>query len=263
MRSSLDPTNDIVFKLLFGAPGSRRILTALLTAVLDPPSTIVVVDVRNPEILPEAVADKTIALDLHVALADGRHLDVEMQTTCRRTFRDRALYYWSRVFSGQLERGATYDTLRPVISVLFLDYVEPGNTLVHDIAEATSVLADLSADPRAQELARMRQLARVSERLDAAILEEREAARAAGWSEGRTAGLVEGRTEGRIEELRATIQEIARLWGLPPCPEDLESLDAEALVALRTHLLTQRRWRGGASARGFRSGHAAWSGAWR
>jgi predicted transposase/invertase (TIGR01784 family) len=104
VRSSLDPNNDVVFKLLFGAPGSRQILTALLTAVLDPPSTIVVVDVRNLEILPEGVADKTIALDLHVARADGRHLDVEMQTTYRRTFRDRALCYWSRVFGGQLER---------------------------------------------------------------------------------------------------------------------------------------------------------------
>ena len=93
----------------------------------------------------------------------------------------------------------------------------------------------------------MRHLAWVSERLEAAAIQkEREAARASGWSEGlaegRSEGLAEGLAEGRVEELRASIREIASLWGLPPCPEVLESLDAEALVALRKHLLTQRRW---------------------
>ena len=124
MRSTLDPTLDIVFKMLFAAPGSRDTLIALLTAVLRPASPISQIQVLNPEITRDQVDDKGIALDIHVVLADGRRLDVEMQADKRPAFRDRALYYWSRIFGSQLERGQPYTALHPVVSVLFLDYVE-------------------------------------------------------------------------------------------------------------------------------------------
>ncbi|MBI2373596.1 MAG: PD-(D/E)XK nuclease family transposase, partial [Deltaproteobacteria bacterium] len=47
MRSTLDPTLDVVFKMLFAAPENRDILIALLTAVLRPASPIRSVEVRN------------------------------------------------------------------------------------------------------------------------------------------------------------------------------------------------------------------------
>jgi predicted transposase/invertase (TIGR01784 family) len=322
MRSTLAPTNDVVFKLLFGAPDSRGILTALLTAVLEPPSPIVVVEVLNPEIPRELVDDKGIALDLHVRLADGRHLDVEMQTTTHRAFRARALYYWARTFGAQLERGESYRQLRPVVSVLLLDYVDPTGALhstfivadrcthapysdhleLHlvelpralrvdepanqdatellawcrffaattdeeveelimshpDIASAQQKLEALSADPRAQELARLRHVARAFEQIEAAAVQEelaeaRVKARAEGLAEGREegreAGRVEGREagreDGRMLELRAAILAIAHAFGLAVSPaqrEDLERLDHGALTALRDRLLSDRRW---------------------
>lgn len=317
MRSTLAPTNDVVFKLLFGAPDSRGILTALLTAVLEPPSPIVVVEVLNPEIPRELVDDKGIALDLHVRLADGRHLDVEMQTTPHRAFRARALYYWARTFGAQLERGESYRQLRPVISVLLLDYVDPTGALhstfivadrcthapysdhleLHlvelpralrvdepanqdatellawcrffaafaattdeeveelimshpDIASAQQKLEALSADPRAQELARLRHVARAFEQIEAAAVQEelaeaRVKARAEGLAEGREEGREAGREDGRMLELRATILAIAHAFGLAVSPaqrEDLERLDHGALTALRDRLLSDRRW---------------------
>ena len=47
---TLDPTLDIVFKLLFGGPKSQQILIALLTAVLQPQSPITKVTILNPGI---------------------------------------------------------------------------------------------------------------------------------------------------------------------------------------------------------------------
>ena len=50
MRSTLDPTLDVVFKILFARPENRDVLIALLTAVLRPRSPITEVEVVNPDI---------------------------------------------------------------------------------------------------------------------------------------------------------------------------------------------------------------------
>jgi predicted transposase/invertase (TIGR01784 family) len=106
MRRLLDPTLEVVFKLLFtSAPESPRVLRSLITAVVQPPSPIANVTVLNPEIPKEAVLDKGIVLDLRVVLEDGTRLDIEMQAEKRSSFRKRALYYWARAFGQQLERG--------------------------------------------------------------------------------------------------------------------------------------------------------------
>jgi hypothetical protein len=57
-RRTLDPKNDVVFKLLFAAERNRDLLIALLTAVLDPPSPIETAEVLNPDIDREHWDDK-------------------------------------------------------------------------------------------------------------------------------------------------------------------------------------------------------------
>ena len=79
----LDPTLDVVFKLLFAHVNNRDILIALLTAVLKPSVPIDTVDVLNPEIPKDLPADRGAVLDIHVRLVDGRHIDVEMQSELR------------------------------------------------------------------------------------------------------------------------------------------------------------------------------------
>lgn len=124
MRTTLDPTLDIVFKMLFEARESRDSLISLLTAVLRPPRPIREVRVLNPGIRGERVDDKFIVLDILVLLDDGTRIDVEMQATRRPAWPERALYSWARTVSSQLRRGQPYSALRPVVSVLFLDSVE-------------------------------------------------------------------------------------------------------------------------------------------
>lgn len=91
MRSSLDPTLDIIFKILFARDAAQ--LIALLTAVLRPPEPITKVQVRNPDVAPAQANDKNIVLDILVELKDGTLLDVEMQAQKRAAFRERTLYY--------------------------------------------------------------------------------------------------------------------------------------------------------------------------
>lgn len=123
MRRVLDPTLDVVFKLLFTAePGGTEVLIALLEAVLEPSTPIVGVEIIDPAIPRELVDDKRVVLDLLVLFADGTKVDIEMQARDHLGFRERVLFYASRVFTRQLGAGDAYDGLRPVISVVLLAF---------------------------------------------------------------------------------------------------------------------------------------------
>ena len=78
--NTLDPTLDIVFKLLFGGPKSQRILIALLTAVLQPKSPITQVTILNPGVSKQNVGDKGIEKLLtncdHLLVRDERQSEV-------------------------------------------------------------------------------------------------------------------------------------------------------------------------------------------
>jgi predicted transposase/invertase (TIGR01784 family) len=297
MRRLLDPTLDVVFKLLFTTgPESPRVLRSLLTAVLRPKSPITSVTVLNPEIPRESVLDKGIVLDLLAVLEDGTRLDVEMQSDKRPAFRNRALYYWARTFSQQLERGADYHALRPVISVLFLDYPEleagrlhsifqllethdhvrftdaleihlielpelrhlrdterdndadlvrwsrffaaTNDAEIEDLAmsdsairDATNVLERLSADPAAQALARQRELALVTYKIEM------------------TAAKEEGIAEGKAEGLRIAIEDLCESLGIeldPTRRKHVAEAEVDTLNALRQDIKASKRWPAGA-----------------
>ncbi|MBI5543692.1 MAG: Rpn family recombination-promoting nuclease/putative transposase [Deltaproteobacteria bacterium] len=122
MYARLDPKLDVVFKLLFAHPSNRELLISLLTAVLRPSSPIREVEILNPEIPKDMVADKGIVLDVHVRLEDGRHVDIEMQSTKQLSFSSRALFYLARMYSNNLHLGQDYGDLKSCVSILILDY---------------------------------------------------------------------------------------------------------------------------------------------
>jgi len=135
MNRYLNPTIDVVFKLLLGSPETKECLIALLTAVLRPASPIADVEVINPEIAKDNIDDKGIVLDLLVMSDDGTAIDLEMQVRKLLGFRRRALYYLARSYSSQLARGQDYLTLRPAVLIAFLCYEETSAQRLHSIFE--------------------------------------------------------------------------------------------------------------------------------
>ena len=132
MTRLLDPTLDVVFKLLFVQPDGKDCLLSLLNAVLRLPCAIDDVTVRNPEV-PRLVSDKGIVLDILVSLADGRQIDVEMQADKRPGFRKRALLYWARMYASQISPGSEYTELRPATVVVFTGYRESSADRLHSV----------------------------------------------------------------------------------------------------------------------------------
>jgi predicted transposase/invertase (TIGR01784 family) len=133
MRPTLDPKLDIVFKLLFAAERNRHCLIALLTAVLKPATPILSVTVLNAETRRETVVNKGAILDLHLLLASGEHVHVEMQLAAHAGLRERGLYYWARVYTAQLHRGDSYSRLKPTIGIFILAFSELEGERYHSI----------------------------------------------------------------------------------------------------------------------------------
>jgi predicted transposase/invertase (TIGR01784 family) len=96
----------------------------LLTAVLEPTVPIADVEVLNPEVSLGSVQEKGTVLDVRARLADGRHVNIEMQMGPHAGLRERALFYWAKIYSTQLQRGDDYAQLSPAISIFILDFVE-------------------------------------------------------------------------------------------------------------------------------------------
>ena len=138
-RKSLDPKLDIVFKLLFGEERNKALLISLLNAVLAPKKPIESVTVLHPEPGREGAEDKAIVLDLRVRLVDGEQVDIEMQSWARPAQRQRALYYWARLYSGQLGRGEGYDELRRCVVVMITDFAELEGERFHSLFRVCEV----------------------------------------------------------------------------------------------------------------------------
>jgi len=130
-RRTLDPKLDIVFWMLFAAPQNRALLISLLNAVLCLPAPIESLEVlpTQPEKL--AVGGKSIALDLRLRLKNGEQVDVEMQSQRRRALRERALYYWARMYVDQLRSGEPYTAPRRCVVVLITDFAELAGSRFH------------------------------------------------------------------------------------------------------------------------------------
>lgn len=127
--------------MLFGAEQNRGLLISLLNAVLRPPVPIQSVEVLHAEPERLGVEDKGIALDVRVRLVNGEQVDVEMQSQRHLALRERALYYWARLYAGQLQRGSAYVELQRCAVVLIANFVELKGARFHStfkVLEPTS-----------------------------------------------------------------------------------------------------------------------------
>lgn len=118
----LSPKLDVVFKRLFTAEESTDILTDFLASVLDiEPEEITNVTILNTDLVPEIFDQKYSRLDILMEV-DNKLVNVEMQVRSFADYRERVLYYWSKVYSKELQRGASYKDLKQTISINILDY---------------------------------------------------------------------------------------------------------------------------------------------
>ena len=125
-------TNDVVFSFLMSSDDSEPALQSFINATLADSGRPLTksVSILHPFSLKTFQTEKLCVFDVKAQDVEGRYFDIEMQTTNKKGFNNRILFYWSRLYSKQLLEGDKYSLLNPAISIvvarkysLYLDFV--------------------------------------------------------------------------------------------------------------------------------------------
>ena len=133
----LPPKMDFVFKKIFGNENHPNILISFLNAVLNPIDPIKSVTLQDTTIEKEYLTDKwgphpakqvssidgvIGRLDVRATTDKGEHINIEIQLDNKYNMIKRSLYYWSKLYEGQLESGNDYQKLARTICINLIDF---------------------------------------------------------------------------------------------------------------------------------------------
>jgi len=120
----VNPKNDVAFKKIFGSEEKKEILISFLNAVLDLSGDREIEDIEilNPYQTPKIEVLKYTLLDIRAKNKRGVTFIVEMQVENVAAYAKRFLYYASKAYVSQIERGEDYPKLNQVIFIGILDF---------------------------------------------------------------------------------------------------------------------------------------------
>jgi predicted transposase/invertase (TIGR01784 family) len=119
---TLSPRVDFAFKKLFGSEENKALLQGLINAILPSNEQLIEIILINPYNDRLYQGDKLSVLDVKAKDELGRYYNIEMQVTDEVYYSQRALYYWSKLYSSQLKAGDDYDVLQKTISIHILNF---------------------------------------------------------------------------------------------------------------------------------------------
>lgn len=117
----LNPKNDYVFKRIFGHVGNEDITKQLLGTILKDKINEITVD-ENPILERDLLDDKLGIIDIHARINNLTDVDIEMQIVDKKNVEKRIMYYWSLLYTKQINAGDDYSKLNKTIVVLITDY---------------------------------------------------------------------------------------------------------------------------------------------
>ena len=113
---------DIIFKRVFGSEKNEKIIAAFISDLLDiPRKSIKNIYINNVELTPEYLDQKFSRLDLKLDV-DGKIVNIEMQVNNEGFFKERTLFYWSKLYSEELSAGDEYGELRKTICINIINF---------------------------------------------------------------------------------------------------------------------------------------------
>jgi predicted transposase/invertase (TIGR01784 family) len=119
----LPPTDDWIFKLLFGSERGRRILEAFLKSLIGLPDEECELVLLDTHLKPEFADDKLGVVDVKVKTKSGRIIDIEIQMSDQKAVIGRRLsFYKSKLITGQIAKGDSYEVIEEVVCVLIMNW---------------------------------------------------------------------------------------------------------------------------------------------
>ena len=163
----LPPKMDFVFKRIFGNENHPNVLISFLNAVLNLVDPIQSIELKDTTIEKSHLEDKPSRLDVKAVTNKGEHINIEIQLEDEYNMIKRSLYYWSKLYEGQLENRENYQKPSRTICINLLDF----NLLNHDKFHSVYRLKDCETQEELTdiielhfiELQKMKQVQRVEE----------------------------------------------------------------------------------------------------
>ncbi len=119
-----NPRNDIAFKKIFGDTNHKEILISFLNAILNfkDEEEIKDVEILNPYQVPKIEDLKETILDIKATNKKDKNFIVEMQKKNLHDFAKRSLYYTSKSYVEQIDKGTDYENLQKVYFIGICDF---------------------------------------------------------------------------------------------------------------------------------------------
>ncbi len=116
----MKPKIDFAFKEIMTDEKARA---GFLSAVLRlNPVDIARTELLNTNLRKVHEDDKLGILDVRISMNDNTEIDTEIQLSELNVWTERALFYLSKMFTEQIEKGQGYDVLKKCVSISILDF---------------------------------------------------------------------------------------------------------------------------------------------
>ena len=119
----ISPRVDIAFKKIFGVEENKDLLISLINSIVSPNDKVSAITLLNPYNAKNFKKDKLSILDIKAQGLDGKKFNIEIQITDEADYDKRALYYWGKLYTEQLQSAGGYSQLSKAIGIHILNFV--------------------------------------------------------------------------------------------------------------------------------------------
>ena len=117
----LKPTNDYVFKKIFGSIGSENITREFIKCATGLKFEDINLD-TTPILEKDLIDKKTGILDVKIVADKINNIDIEMQVVKSEHIAERILFYWSKMYNKTIRKGYGYERGQKAICILIADF---------------------------------------------------------------------------------------------------------------------------------------------
>ena len=121
MNKKLKPTNDYVFKKIFGSIGSEDITREFIKCATGMNFECINLD-TTPILEKDLIDKKTGILDVKVVADKINNIDIDMQVVKSEHIAERILFYWSKMYNKTIRQGLGYERAQKAICILIADF---------------------------------------------------------------------------------------------------------------------------------------------
>ncbi len=125
MKSKLKVKNDFIFQRIFGRKENKDILLSLLNAILQLDADNRLEDIEileNTKLEKDRIEDKQGILDVRAKTMTGEQVNIEIQLVNQYNMDKRTLFYWSKMYTSQLNAGQRFNDLKKTITINIVDF---------------------------------------------------------------------------------------------------------------------------------------------